>query len=195
MYRLSYGFRETRGYRIRSGPAGAVFYTLLDHSAVALILNNRKNVGLLAEWPAAAVRSGPTACSGAELAAQADLWLRDRPREAAGVRDAFLRDLSGLAEAARIPVLLAVSGLGESCPGQDGLRDEVIRAMSKTIEARRLRFLDLDAAIAARVGEAGVRALYGFAGSQGKGHLNVNGNLVYGAILADVARGLLQSAP
>ena len=50
-FHLSYGFRASRGYRFRTSLAGSVFYWLLDHSQVARILNARKNVGVLAEWP------------------------------------------------------------------------------------------------------------------------------------------------
>jgi hypothetical protein len=36
---LSYRFRSTRGYNFRNSTAGAIFYWLLDHSAVVRILN------------------------------------------------------------------------------------------------------------------------------------------------------------
>src|SRR5580658_7795626 len=55
-FHLSYGFRNTSGYRFRTSRAGRAFYWLLDHSEVARIINDRKNVGIFAELspPAAA---------------------------------------------------------------------------------------------------------------------------------------------
>ena len=50
-FHLSYGFRNTSGYRFRTSRAGRAFYWLLDHSEVARIINDRKNVGIFAELP------------------------------------------------------------------------------------------------------------------------------------------------
>src|SRR6516225_310582 len=44
-FRLSYGFRDSQGYRFRTSRAGRLYYWLLDHSQVARIINARKNSG------------------------------------------------------------------------------------------------------------------------------------------------------
>jgi hypothetical protein len=86
-FRLSYGFRESRGYRFRTSIGGHIFYWLLDHLQVLRILNDRKNVGLLAEWsqePPVRPQVGAWDCSPAVLDSQVSLWMDGGPDPCTG---------------------------------------------------------------------------------------------------------------
>ncbi len=75
---LSYAFREGRGYRMRNGSLGAAIYWAVEHSRLALLLNNRKNTGLLAELVTAPAGAAPSSakvpCSGEMLSSLETLW-------------------------------------------------------------------------------------------------------------------------
>ena len=56
---LSYGFRDVPGFRFRTSEARGLIYWLIDHSAIARLVNNRKNLGFLAEWPGMRAEPSP----------------------------------------------------------------------------------------------------------------------------------------
>jgi hypothetical protein len=197
VFHLSYGFRNTPGYRFRSSRAGRVFYWLLDHSEVARIINDRKNVGLLAELsPPAAAGAAPayeqaTTCPAGILDPYMALWINGEPAAPRAVFDAFIRDLAAIHRENKFPVIVATRNIKAGCPALDDKRSVLIAAIRAQIEGAGLRFVDLDAREVAAVGANRDADLYGFGANLGIGHLNVAGNRVYGEIFADaIARAL-----
>lgn len=192
-FRLSYGFRNSGGYRFRTSLAGRIYYWLLDHSQVARILNARKNSGLLAEWlePAAAAVQATQpgwSCAPDLLDRQLALWRDRTPAGANALVDAFIRDLAAYRQSRDIPIFVAAWDIEARCPQLASERSVLIAAMRARIEEAGLHFVDLDRRIVEKVGSAGVARLHGFGPTLGWGHLNVDGNRVYGEIFADVLR-------
>ena len=196
LFHLSYGFRNTSGYRFRTSRAGQAFYWLLDHSEIARIINDRKNVGLFAELspPAAAVaqayEQAPTGHAGI-LDPYVALWLKGEPAAARAVFDAFIRDLAAIHRDNKFPIIVATRNIKAGCPDPDDKRSALIAVIRAQVEGAGMRFVDLDAREVAAVGADRDADLYGFVANLGVGHLNVAGNRVYGEIFADViARAL-----
>jgi hypothetical protein len=191
--RLAYDFRAGSGHRFRTSGAGSVFYWLLDHSQVMRLLNDRKNAGWITDQRAVYTREVGAAwdCSAAELAEQAALWIDGRPAPARAQVDAFIRDVADTARAHRLPIIVAMRGLEARCPDLAAKRSTLVDAIRGKIEAAGLRFADLDAEVLARVGQQGVAPLFGFGASRGNGHLNAQGNRVYGEVLADLIAAAL----
>jgi GDSL-like Lipase/Acylhydrolase family len=190
VFHLSYGFRNTPGYRFRVSQAGRVFYWLLDHSEVARIINDRKNVGLLAELSPPAAGAAPayeqaTTCPAGILDPYVALWIDGEPAAARAVFDAFIRDLAAIHRENKFPVIVATRNIKAGCPALDDKRSALIAAIRAQIEGAGLRFVDLDAREVAAVGAHRDADLYGFGANLGIGHLNVAGNRVYGEIIAD----------
>lgn len=200
--RLSHGFRDGRGYRFRTSSAGALMYAALDRSAVATLLNNRKNIGLFAEWRAAAApaagrsASGPGySCDPAVLAPHLALWTGNDPSEATGVRNAFLRDIAALQNTTPARIVAVSRGIEARCPEHSEERARLMAAVAARFRAAGVGFADLDAMLVAAVGAKGVHGLHGFGPMLGRGHLNVHGNRVYGAIFADLVEQALAERP
>jgi hypothetical protein len=199
-YRLSYGFRGSSGYRFRTSLAGRIYYWLLDHSQVARIINARKNSGVLADWSDAAAapaqRTQPSwSCASSLVDDQLALWRDGTPSEAHALATAFIRDLAAIRQSRDIPIIVAAWNIEARCPSLAAKRSALIEAMRARIERAGLQFLDLDQRIVEKVGPVGVAKLHGFGASFGTGHLNVEGNRVYGEIFADVLRPALFAQP
>jgi hypothetical protein len=192
---LSYDFRASFGHRFRTSAAGRIFYWLLDHSNVMRVLNDRKNVGLTDRRADYRRRRGdepPWSCDGREIDQQIALWVDGTPAPARAQLDAFVRDLAQTGRAHRLPIVVAVRGLEARCADLALRRGTLVAAIRAKLEGAGLRFADLDADLLARVGQDGVAPLFGFgAASLGYGHLNVEGNRVYGEILADIIEAAL----
>ena len=192
VFHLSYGFRNTSGYRFRISRAGRVFYWLLDHSEVARIINGRKNVGLLAELspPAAAAApqayGQPTMCPTDILDPYIALWIRSEPAAARAVFDAYIRDLAAIQRDNKLPITVGTRNIKAGCSDLDDKRSALIAVIRAQIEGAGMHFVDLDAREMAAVGAERDADLYGFGANLGIGHLNVAGNRVYGEIFADV---------
>jgi hypothetical protein len=192
VFHLSYGFRNTSGYRFRISRAGRVFYWLLDHSEVARIINGRKNVGLLAELspPAAAAApqayGQPTMCPTGILDPYIALWIRSEPAAARAVFDAYIRDLAAIQRNNKLPITVGTRNIKAGCSELDDKRSALIAVIRAQIEGAGMHFVDLDAREMAAVGAERAADLYGFGPNLGIGHLNVAGNRVYGEIFADV---------
>jgi hypothetical protein len=192
VFHLSYGFRNTSGYRFRISRAGGVFYWLLDHSEVARIVNGRKNVGLLAELspPAAAAApeayGQPTMCPAGILDPYIALWIKGEPAAARAVFDAYIRDLAAIHRDNKLPIIVATRNIKAGCPDLEDKRSALIAVIRARIEDAGMQFVDLDAREVAAVGAERDADLYGFGANVGIGHLNVAGNRVYGEIFADV---------
>jgi hypothetical protein len=196
VFRLSYGFRNSSGYRFRTSSAGRVFYWLLDHSEVARIINARKNAGIFAELspPAAAAAEGGSArCSAASLDPYVALFIKGEPADMRGVLDAFVRDLAAIQHDKKLPIIVATRAIEAGCPSLADRRSAIIDAIRAQIENAGLQYLDLDERIVAAVGAGHEAELYGFGANLGLGHLNVAGNRVYGEIFADVIAHALPS--
>lgn len=190
--RLSYGFRDTSGYRFRTSGAGAVFYWLLDHSAVARVLNSRKNVGLFAEWPAATPQAvAGTAPDCAEtLRKFLALWQDGHPAIARHVVDAFFRDVEAVSLSRKMPIVVAMRGV-PVCAAAPAAREAVMAAVAASLARHGLSLVDLDAEIAAKAGAVRPPELFGFGDARGTGHLNRHGNRVYGEIFAETIERIL----
>jgi len=194
VFHLSYGFRNSSGYRFRTSRAGRIFYWLLDHSEVARIINARKNVGIFAELspPAAAAAAagagagGSAMCSAASLDPYVALFIKGQPADMRGVLDAFVRDLAAIQRDKKLPIIVATRAVEAGCPSLADKRSAVIGAIRAQVEGAGLQYLDLDGRIVAAVGAGHEAELYGFGANLGAGHLNVAGNRVYGEIFADV---------
>jgi hypothetical protein len=188
-FHLSYGFRSSRGYRFRTSLGGRVFYWLLDHSQVMRVMNDRKNVGLLAEWsqpPTQQTYDTAWHCPADALDRQIALWVDGKPAVGRALVDAFIRDLAAIERSNRMPITIATRGIEARCPALAAERAALIDAIRTRLETAGLRFIDLDARVLAKVGRDGVTPLYGFGAALGLGHLNVEGNRVFGEILADI---------
>jgi hypothetical protein len=187
-FHLSYGFRNTSGYRFRTSRAGRAFYWLLDHSEVARIINDRKNVGIFAELspPAAAQANEQTTMYPADsLDSYVALWIKGEPAGARAVFDAFIRDLAAIHRDNKLPIIVATRNIKAGRPGIADRRAALIGVIRAQIEGAGLRFIDLDAREVAAVGADRDAELYGFGANLGIGHLNVAGNRIYGEIFAD----------
>ena len=194
VFHLSYGFRNSSGYRFRTSSAGRIFYWLLDHSEVARIVNARKNAGIYAELsPAAAAEQGSTRCSAASLEPYIALFIKGEPADMRGVFDAFVRDLAAIQHDKKLPIIVATRAIEAGCPSLGDKRSAIIDAIRAQIEGAGLQYLDLDGRIVAAVGADRAAGLYGFGANVGFGHLNVAGNRVYGEIFADVIANTLPS--
>lgn len=194
--RLSYGFRSSRGYQFRTSSAGRIYYWLLDHSQAARIINARKNSGLFAEWfdtPAVA-RQTPqpsSSCAAGLLDDQYALWSDRKPEETDALLRAFIRDLAAIQLSQGFPIIIATSGIEATCSSLEAKRAALIDAIRTRIEAAGLQFVDLDARVLAKAGPSGMARLRGFGAGIGNGHLNVEGNRVYGEVFADIIRAAL----
>jgi hypothetical protein len=186
VFHLSYGFRNTSGYRFRTSRAGRVFYWLLDHSQVARIINGRKNVGLFAEFSPPPADGGSAACAADSLDRYVALWIKGEPAATRAVFDAFIRDLAAIQRDNKLPIIVATRTIEAGCPGLADQRAALIGAIRAQVEGAGLQFVDLDARVVAAVGADHEAELYGFGANLGAGHLNAKGNRVYGEIFADV---------
>ena len=194
VFHLSYGFRNSSGYRFRTSRAGRIFYWLLDHSEVARIINARKNVGTFAELsPPAVAEEGSTACGAASLDPYVALFTKGEPVDMRGVLDAFVRDLAAIQHDKKLPIIVATRAITAGCPSLADKRSAIIDAIRTQIESAGLQYLDLDGRIVAAVGARHEAEIYGFGANLGFGHLNVVGNRVYGEIFADVIAHALPS--
>ncbi|PWT89018.1 MAG: hypothetical protein C5B56_07855 [Proteobacteria bacterium] len=194
-YHLSYGFRQSRGYRFRTSAAGRAMYALLDYSQAARILNDRRNAGMLAEWPRPRqVEPEPIAggaCAANALDAQIALWIEGRPAEGRAILDAIIRDLAAISQQHRLPIIVATRAIDADCPSLAAKRSGLVAAIRSQLAKAGLQFADLDERVAEKVGTDGVAKLYGFGPSLGRGHLNVTGNRVYGEVLANIIENAL----
>jgi GDSL-like Lipase/Acylhydrolase family len=197
-FALSYGFRASSGYRFRTSRAGRIYYWLLDHSQVARIINARKNSGLLAELSKPVLRANASTtgwdCLGELLDAQLALWVEGKPAEANALLDAYISDLAAIRRSHDIPIIVATFGIEARCQSFDSKRIALVEAIRARLQRAGLGFVDLDAQVLARVGREGVARLHGFGANLGSGHLNVEGNRIYGEIFAEVI-GTAMSAP
>jgi lysophospholipase L1-like esterase len=194
---LSYGFRNGRGYRIRTSGLGSALYWSLDHSALARVLNSRKNVGFFAEFPNAPASAvvGSNRCAPAEagLASLLALWRDGTPKETSDVLDAFVRDLAFAHRSGTPAVIVAARGFPVPCNGSFNLRDDLAKAVNQRFAKKGLVSIDLDALLAKRYGAADTSPLQGFGSRRGRGHFNEKGNEVLGNVLADTILGWQQA--
>jgi hypothetical protein len=199
--RLSYRFRSTRGYKFRNSTGGTIFYWLLDHSAVARILNSRKNVGLFAELAqvqqasAAATPPGPSKCDGSQFNKVLTLWRDNDPKRPGAVLNAFIRDLAQIQSEQKFFVIIAARGIPFGCPATPKNRRRLADVMKARLAASNIQMVDFEGIIVDRVGQDGMRKLHGFEAALGRGHLNYRGNRIYGEILAETIESALAAHP
>jgi hypothetical protein len=126
------------------------------------------------------------------LDSQIALWINGRPADRRQIADAFIRDLSAIHRTGGVPIVVAVRGIDAHCATLDGKRAILIDTIQRKFETAGLQFVDLDARVVERVGRGGVSKLYGFGPWLGHGHLNIEGNRVFGEILAETIRAALK---
>jgi hypothetical protein len=190
-YELSSAFREGRGYKFRTSQTGGAVYWLLDHSMIARVINTRRNAGWFAEWPKPAQQPeltlGPQdECRAERMARQRALWIDGQPAEAAGILDAVIRDLSAISRDNKLPVVLVMRNIGLGCERIADARKTLVDAIEKRLAAAGLGFADFDALLLKKNGSPSVEKLHGFGKNLGTGHLNIEGNRIYGEILAEI---------
>ncbi len=187
---LSYGFRDSRGYKIRTSGIGYALYWSLDHSALARVLNSRKNIGILAEWPTPpqSIAISPEKCVSAKAALRSylRLWHDGEPKTAAGVLDAFIRDLASMNREKKPAVIVAARGFPSNCSDTDSLRADLESAVRDRFTKHGLAFQDLDTLFANRYGATDASSLRGFGSRVGRGHFNEQGNAILGEVLAEL---------
>lgn len=193
---ISHAFREGRGFKLRTSATGGAIYWTLDHVRLALILNNRRNAGIMAELaPAAPPRkvSAPSPCIAETLEPYEALWNRSASEFANARLDAFLSDLANLSQERRIPVVVALRGPGTDCPTLSERRQHLAATAGKRISSAGLAFLDHELALDRIPGASPRSALFGFGARTGYGHLNVDGHRLYAAVLVEtIERYLLR---
>ncbi|MFC1602615.1 SGNH/GDSL hydrolase family protein [Pseudomonadota bacterium] len=191
-WRLSYAFRDTRGYHLRQSFIGQTLYWLLDHSRVMRIINARLNqgFGISDKKDDSAEVPSPPSC-GVTVAGAVATALRqpNNAPEVRGAMDGFLRDVAVTAKRVGVPAVLAVRGLPQSCKGER----ETNRRLQADLEAHLRDFgigmLDMDAVVIMAMNKAAmgddINVLYGFGTRVGFGHLNHKGHDIYSRALAD----------
>lgn len=190
---LSYQFRENAGYRFRISSPGRAIYWALDNSQLARVLNARKNAGVLAEFirlfaaPPPPLSSDTPVCPTADIAKLLALWRDGQPADSDALLGAFLRDLEWVVRERKIAVTLALRGIGEPCTAAAALRAELVAAIETRVARHGVTIIDLDRLIFEALGSRpkASQRLHGFRAPLGGGHLNAEGNAVYGRIFAD----------
>jgi len=192
---LSYGFRNGRGYKIRTSAIGLALYWTLDHSALARVLNSRKNIGLFSEWPQhlpQAPRQDACTSSKTELTSLLSLWRDGEPKIASTVIDAFIRDLAKINASSKPAVIVMADGFPRPCSDSSESRNELVEIVKRRFAAQGLPSADLNMLMAGEYGTAETSGLRGFRSKIGRGHFNEQGNNVLGNVLAEL---ILQWAP
>ena len=194
VWSISHAFRDSRGYRFRTGAGGAILYAALDHSRVVQILNARRNVGLFNEVAASASprlsAPAPRSCVDEMLDSQRRLWLSGAPENAAVRTRAFLRDLR--ADAPMAPISVALLGLEAACSGEDRQLAEVKKAIVDAFAVFDLRSFFVRDELQQRLapGEQ-YQSLFGFGATLGRGHLNERGHELMAQLMVEIARDLI----
>ncbi|SIS78358.1 SGNH/GDSL hydrolase family protein [Insolitispirillum peregrinum] len=188
-------FLASRGYQMRSGPLGEAIYQVMDHSRLALVLNQRKNVGLLAELPKAASKPAGTATPDACQAnpRQALATAAGHIRQAATPLSlpeqrlqAWLDDVRQQMVNHGLKVVVVVRGLSGGCLNPDEAAQEASlwrsasAALRDLFATRDIQMADLDQWLLSRgITRAQESALHGFGAALGYGHLNPDGHRVW----------------
>jgi len=184
IHRLSYGFRSSAGFQLRSSIFGRLIYWLTDHSRFAGALNGRLNVGWFAELnrtpsprKASVVSAG--ACDMSALKRQVMLWKEQEPRRTNAVLNAFLRDLQDYRSKSGQPVVLALFAIAPGCKTALPLRASLVTQIRARLAAHGIELHDVDAALRAnRPSNRRWRDLRGFGVRLGVGHLNPLGHQI-----------------
>lgn len=185
---LSYGFRESRSFKLRTSIIGESTYWLIDHSKIATLLNNRKNQKALGMVDAS---SGSLSCESRRDSAL--FLIRDSiPAKTAAHLQAFLMDLDQLSNAAgSIPVILAVNNL----PGcTDIERNNLLMLLKRRVEGTKVFVIDFDNVLQKILSHHPLldkKDLYGFGARKGNGHLNEVGHKIYAEAVVDILRPYL----
>jgi len=184
-YRLSHGFRKSRGYRLRTSVVGDAIYWLLDHSALARLINQRKNEGLFAEWPTHTAHVVPVE-TGASCRDRSNtmlaVWRRHEYKNASKILDAYIADLDAIRRNQGLKLSLILTGV-PTCSDDTSIGSKIKDAIRVRLP-REIELLDLDEKIRKRSKADWRSILTGFGYRLGRGHLNIEGNRIYGEIIA-----------
>jgi hypothetical protein len=193
---ISHAFRDGRGYRLRSGFAGRLLYLALDHLRIARILNARRNLGVLHEWPppVPVVMAG-IACVDEGFAQIWRAWMEQQPEPAAGRIAAFLRDIDVLKREHTWPIGLGLFGPEASCPADADRVGPLRAAISARLAGIGISVFFIEDGLRARLrpGER-LEDLRGFGRTLGRGHFNERGHAAMADLIAGLAAALLAEA-
>lgn len=185
---LGYGFRESRGFRLRMSAIGQAGYWLIDHSKIATLINNRKNQNDLRTADASA-RS--LTCENQRDSALS--LIRDSlPTDIAARLQAFLGDLDQLSHAAgEIPVILSLNNL----PGcTENERNNLLVLLEKKTKGTKISIVDFESVLQKTLANhphLDKKDLYGFGARKGNGHLNEIGHKIYAEAVAKILQPYL----
>jgi hypothetical protein len=128
-------------------------------------------------------------CRAERMERQRALWIDGQPAEAAGILDAVIRDLSAVSRDNKLPLVLVMRNIGLGCDRIADKRKALADAIERRLAASGLGFADFDALLLKKNGSPSVEKLHGFGRNLGTGHLNIEGNRLYGEVLADIVAG------
>jgi hypothetical protein len=192
--RRGIAFRDSRGYRFRTGPGGDVFYFLLDHLRLARAVNARVNAGIFNELTVTKTTREPPSSECEDLAPHFAVWRDGADTFAAQRVTAFVDDIAVQLRGKDIALVIAMQGLGEPC-ARTAMDRTKLQALVQRRFAEKLpgtRIMDWEAAIAQRLPPGKTLLdLRGFGAAQGRGHLNEDGHRTYAETLAAVLTPVL----
>lgn len=185
---LRYGFRESRGFKLRISAFGQAGYWLINHSKIATLINNRKNQN--------DERIGGSRAPSLSCENQQDFALslvRDSvPTNTAAHLQAFLNDLDQLSHAAgSIPVVLSLNNL-PGCTEKE--RNNLLTLLEKKTKGTEIFIVDFESILQKTLSNhpnLNKKDLYGFGVHKGNGHLNEIGHKIYGEAVANILQPYL----
>lgn len=183
-------YRERLSHRMADRWPGRLFFFVVDHSRVANAVYIRTKQGLtlgdMGKAPQPATGDG---CEEMHENVQRlhKLWVDGDPQWAARRVDRFLSDIGKLLGGK--PAMVALWGFGlpkAACVADMKIREQVVAKARSKAEAAGIAFVDVEAAVLAKMGdESGFQRLGGFGARLGYGHLNPWGHEIYAEVLAE----------
>jgi hypothetical protein len=191
-----YAFRSRFSVRKADSTAGRLFVGTLQQLDIArmLYLRSREPAAKLfgihaAARPASATMAAEDNCRMTGLAALHRLWLDGQPAADWQVLNLFFDELATSAAGRPVRHVYAMRDIPvppPSCAMQVAQRAELVAAITATLTARDMVFVDLESLLVADSGVSDSRelvSLRGFGLQLGQGHLNEDGHRRYAAAL------------
>lgn len=189
-YVLDYSFRNTKGYQFRTSKVGELIYWALSHFRVALMLNSRKNRGLLDD----AQVNYPNVINNklCNDSAQKNINNKWNSQKSPDIRTTFLEDIQIIGEKNNAKVILALRNI-HSCIDENSY--ELHSRVEETLSKYGVIFVDIDMELYQLEKQYPDKYPYnklrGFKSSIGYGHLNKKGHEAYAEILKNKLQEVL----